>query len=97
MQNGVYSLIWWSVIALKFVVPFVSLCFPITRHYPKLTVAVALGIIVGTLLERFVWIAGIDGTGTVPVLWGPLVNIGIIMVGYQLVRSAMARNQLIRG
>jgi len=97
MQNGDYGGLWWTMVALKFVIPFVTLCFPATRHNPKLTVAVAVGIIVGTLCERFIWIAGINGTGTIPVLWGGLVSIGVIMVGYQLVRSAMARNQLIKG
>jgi hypothetical protein len=97
MQNGDYSLLWWSMVALKFVIPFVSLCFPATRHNPKATVAVAVGIITGTLLERFVWIAGINGTGTIPVLWGALVSIAVIVVGYQLVRRTMARNQLIKG
>ena len=97
MQDGDYSLLWWTMIALKFVIPFVSLCFPVARHNPKVTVAIAVGIIAGTLLERFVWIAGINGTGTVPVLWGALVSIGVVVVGYQLVRSTMARNQLIKG
>lgn len=97
MQNGDYSPLWWSMVALKFVIPFVSLCFPVTRHNPKVTVAVAVGIIIGTLLERFVWIAGINGTGTIPVLWGALVSMAVIVVGYQLVRRTMARNQLIKG
>lgn len=97
MQNGDFSVIWWSMIALKFVIPFIALCFPITRHNPKLTVTIAAGMIIGTLFERFIWIAGINGTGTIPVLWGGLVSIGVIMVGYQLVRSTMARNQLIEG
>lgn len=97
MQDGDYSGLWWTMVALKFVIPFVTLCFPATRHNPKLTVAVAVGIIAGTLIERFVWIAGVNGTGTVPVMWGGLVSIGVIMVGYQLVRSTMARNQLIKG
>ena len=97
MQNGDFSALWWTMIALKFVIPFASLCFPVTRHNPKATVVIAAGIIVGTLLERFVWIAGVNGTGTIPVLWGGLVSIGVIMVGYQLVRSTMVRNQLIKG
>lgn len=97
MQNGDYSMIWWSMVAMKFVIPFVSLCLPVTRHNPKLAVAVAVCIIAGTLCERFVWIAGVNGTGAVPVLWGGLVSIGVIMVGYQLVRSTMARNLLIKG
>lgn len=97
MQNGDFSVMWWTMIALKFVIPFVSLCFPFTRHNPKATVTIAIGIIAGTLLERFVWIAGVNGTGSIPVLWGGLVSIGVIMVGYQLVRSTMVRNQLIKG
>jgi hypothetical protein len=97
MQNGDYSVLWWSMVALKYVIPFIMLSFPGTRHNPKLTVTVAVGIIIGTLLERFVWVAGINGTGTIPVLWGGLVSMAVIVVGYQLVRRTMARNQLIKG
>jgi hypothetical protein len=97
MQNGDYSLLWWSMVFMKFVIPFVSLCFPATRHSPQATISVASIIIVGTIFERFNWIAGITGKGTYPVLWAAVVGGVVIIIGYQLVRMKMTRNQMIKG
>jgi hypothetical protein len=96
MQDGVYSFFWWSVLAMKFVIPFIALAFPFTRHNAQATLAVAACIIVGTIFERFVWIAGVDPKGGVPVLAFLLVASITAMVGYVLVRSALRRNQLIK-
>ena len=96
MQDGDYSVLWWAMVALKFVIPFVSLCFPVTRHNVQATMAVAACIIVGTLCERFVWIAGVNGTGSFPVLSIILVGALTAGIGYFLVRSALHRNQLIK-
>jgi hypothetical protein len=97
MQNGDYSVLWWSMVFLKFVIPFVALAFPFTRHSPQATVAVAVGIVVGTLCERYTWIAGINGTGTIPLLWGIVVSGIVIAVGYLLVSKALHRRNLIKG
>jgi len=96
MQDGDYSVLWWSMVAMKFVIPFVALCFPVTRHNVQATLAVAACMIIGTLFERFVWIAGINGTGTIPVLAFILVGALTAVIGYVLVRSALRRNQLIK-
>jgi len=96
MQNGVYSVFWWAMVAMKFVIPFVSLCFPVTRHNVQATMAVAVSMIAGTLCERFVWVAGVDEKGTVPVLAFLVVGAVTASIGYVLVRSALRRNQLIR-
>lgn len=96
MQDGVYSVFWWAMVAMKFVIPFVSLCFPVTRHNVQATMAVAGCMIVGTLFERFVWIAGVDEKGTVPVLMFVIVGALTAGIGYFLVRSALRRNQLIK-
>ena len=96
MQDGVYGFFWWSVLAMKFVIPFISLAFPVTRHNPQATIAVAACIITGTVFERLVWIAGVDPKGTVPVLAFLLVGAITAMAGYVLLRSALRRNQLIR-
>lgn len=97
MQDGDYSVLWWSMIAMKFVIPFVTLCFPVTRHNPQATVAVAVCIIVGTLFERYTWISGVNGTGTMPVL-ATVVVVGVLStIGFVLVRGAMRRNHLIKG
>lgn len=97
MQDGDYSVLWWSMIALKFVIPFVSLCFPVTRHNPQATVAVAVCIILGTLFERYTWISGINGTGTMPVLTAIVVIAVLSMLGFVIVRGNMRHNQLIKG
>jgi hypothetical protein len=97
MQNGDYSVMWWAMVFMKFVIPFVTFCFPGPRHSPQAIISVAAIIIVGTVFERFVWIAGITGKGTIPLVWGTVVSALVIVIGYQLVRRKMARNQLIKG
>lgn len=95
MQNGDYSFIWWSMLVLKFVIPFVTLCFPGPRHNPVAINAVAASIILGTLFERFVWIGGIKGTGPYPILAIIAVGGVVAAVSFFLVRARMQRNQLI--
>lgn len=97
MQNGDYSVLWWSMVFMKFVIPFVVLSFPGPRHSPQAIVAIAGIIFVGTVFERFNWIAGINGSGTIPVLWGILVTGAVALAGYFLVRAALHRNHLIKG
>ncbi len=97
MQDGDYTFIWWSVLALKFVIPFATFCFPKPRHNATVIKTVAAGIILGTLFERYVWIAGIDGTGSYPIV-ATIVVSGIVgTIGYFLVRIQMQRMQLIKG
>jgi hypothetical protein len=50
--------IWWTFLALKFVIPFCSLIFARVRHTPALIVGVATSILLGTWLERYTWISG---------------------------------------
>jgi len=84
------------MIALKFVIPFATLELPVSRHNPMITVAIAACIIIGTLCERYVWIAGIHGTGTYPVLAFIVVAAAVGGAGYMLVRGALRRKQLIK-
>lgn len=97
MQNGDYTFIWWSMLVLKFVIPFVAFCFPGPRHNVQAINAVAVCIIVGTLFERYVWIGGIKGTGTYPIFATIAVGAVIAIIGYFLVRMRMQRTQLIKG
>jgi hypothetical protein len=96
MQNGDYAFIWWSMLVLKFVIPFVTLCFPGPRHNPLAINAVAICIITGTLFERYVWIGGINGTGAYPVFAAIVVSGVVAAAGFFLVRMSMNRAQLIR-
>lgn len=98
MQNRDYTVLWWSMIFLKFVIPFVTLALPKSRHSPQVILAVAGCIITGTLFERYTWISGaINGTGTIPVVWGIVVFSIVAFIGYKLVGGAMRRNHLIKG
>lgn len=97
MQNGDYTFIWWSMLVLKFVIPFVALCFPGPRHNVAAINAVAVCIIVGTLFERYVWIGGIKGTGAYPILATIVVSGVVATIGFFLVRMRMQRTQLVKG
>jgi hypothetical protein len=97
MQDGDYTFIWWAMIALKFVIPFATLAFPVPRHNIRMIAAVAICIIVGTLFERYVWIGGINGTGPYPILAAIVVGGVVASIGFFLVRMRMQRMQLIKG
>jgi len=98
MQNGDYTFIWWAMFALKFVIPFSVLAFRMPRHNISVMVTIAIGIIVGTIFERFVWIGGInDGKGAYPILAAMIVGSVVAGIGYFLVRMRMQRSQLIKG
>jgi len=96
MQNGDYSVLWWSMIFLKFVIPFTVLSFRVPRHSPPAILAVAVCIVVGTLFERYTWVAGINGTGTIPVLAAIAVGAAVATAGFMLVRRAMYHNHLLK-
>jgi hypothetical protein len=97
MQDGDYTFIWWSMIVLKFVVPFVTFCFPGPRHNVTAINAVATCIIIGTLFERYVWIGGVNGTGSYPIVATIVVGGTVAMAGYFLVRRSMQCTSLIKG
>lgn len=97
MQNGDYAFLWWSVLALKFVMPFTVLAFPSTRHSVAAINAVAVGIIIGTVFERFVWIGGITGKGDYPVLAALVIGGGVGLIGYTLVKARLKNSQLAQG
>ncbi len=52
------SVIWWTFLALKFVIPFCVLAITPNRHNPPVICAVGISIVLGTWLERYTWIAG---------------------------------------
>ena len=97
MQDGDYSVLWWATFALKFVIPFTVLSMRVCRHSPPAILAVATCIVVGTLFERYTWIAGINGTGDMPVLAAIVVSAAVAAMGFLLVRRSMRLNHLIQG
>ncbi|NOY62597.1 MAG: hypothetical protein GXP10_05470 [Gammaproteobacteria bacterium] len=50
--------LWWTFLALKFIIPFCTFVFKPNRHNPTVIVAVACSIMLGTWIERYVWISG---------------------------------------
>ncbi|NOZ54100.1 MAG: hypothetical protein GXP08_13380 [Gammaproteobacteria bacterium] len=51
--------IWWTFLVLKFIIPFILFAtWTPNRHNPKVIVAVAACIVVGTWLERYTWLSG---------------------------------------
>jgi hypothetical protein len=98
MQDGDYTFIFWGMFVLKLVVPFSTLAFPFTRHNVKATVAVATCIIIGTIFERYVWIAGVKGgVGTYPIIAAIVVSGVVATIGFFLVRMRLQSTQLVKG
>ncbi len=97
MQNGDYSVLWWSIITLKFIIPFTVLAMRVPRHSPPAILAVAVGIIVGTVFERYIWIAGVhDGKGDMPVLAFIVISAAVAAIGFTLVRRSVRHHHLIK-
>ena len=98
MQDGDYTFIWWAMIALKLVIPFSSLAMTYVRHNVKATVAVATCIIIGTIFERYVWIAGVHGgVGSYPFMAALVVSGVVATIGFFLVRMRLHSIQLVKG
>ncbi len=96
MQNGDYSVLWWSMIVLKLIIPFTVLAMRASRHSPPIILTVAASIIIGTLFERYIWIAGVNATGTMPVISVIVISPIVAIIGFLLVRRTMLRNHLIK-
>ena len=97
MQEGDYTFIFWGMFVLKFIFPFSALVLTYTRHNIGAITVVATSIIIGTLFERYIWIAGMNGTGTYPITAAIVVSGLVATIGFFLVRMRMQRTQLIKG
>ncbi len=97
MQNGDYAFLWWSVLVLKFVVPFSVFSFPGPRHSIPAINGVAIAIIVGTVFERYVWIGGISGKGDYPIVATIVIGGIVALIGYVLVKMRLQCNDLVKG
>ena len=102
MEDGDFSTMWWTIIALKFAVPFVLLIFDYTRHTPGMIAAIACSIFAGTWIERYMWIAGSYPSGPYVPAHTPMTSLFdiaatlvVFLAGYLLVRGALVRNRVI--
>jgi len=57
MYEG-FGALWWTYLALKFVIPFCTLALTPNRHNPPVITAVAICIVIAYWIERYTWIAG---------------------------------------
>ena len=58
MMHNDLSVIWWTFLACKFVIPFLTFVINPNRHNPTTVMVVACFILLGTWLERYTWISG---------------------------------------
>jgi len=99
MYHGLEPL-WWTFLALKFVIPFVTLAITPNRHNPPVIAFVGCSIVLGTWIERYTWISGsvkpeyyhIPMTSLVDILF----TVGIAVVAFIAVKWSMTRQGLIR-
>jgi len=103
MQEGDYSVLWWTFFTLKFVIPFSLLVFTYTRHSPGMIVVVASSIMLGTWIERYTWISGAYPGGPYVESHMPMtgwfdvvVTVAVISAGYFLLKRSLARNNVIQ-
>jgi len=103
MLAGDYSVLWWTFLTMKFLIPFCFLVFTYFRHSPVSVFRIAVVVIVGTWIERFTWIAGSVVTGDFVRAQYPfthtfdfVVTAAVALTGWVLVRRALVRNEVIR-
>ncbi|HYB52215.1 MAG TPA: hypothetical protein VED47_14010 [Burkholderiaceae bacterium] len=101
MTFGDYSVLWWTFLAMKFVIPFCFLVFTYFRHSPVSVFRIGLIIIAGTWIERFTWIAGSWPTNDFVRAQYPFTHVFdvvvtaiVLLVGWLLVRRGLGRNEV---
>lgn len=100
MMEHAYAPLWWTFFTLKFIIPFITFLFTANRHNPVVICVVATGIVIGTWLERYVWISGSVDTKfyhlPMTSLFDIVVTIVVFGVAALAVRWSLTRYGLIR-
>ncbi|HHM04821.1 MAG TPA: hypothetical protein ENJ19_03650 [Gammaproteobacteria bacterium] len=95
-----FAPLWWTFLALKFIIPFTTLAITPNRHNPPVIAMVAGSIVLGTWLERYTWIAGSVEPEyyhlPMSSLSDYLVTAAVIVVAWVTVKWAFTRKGLIR-
>ncbi len=94
-----YAKIWWAFLALKFVIPFCTLALTPNRHNPHVIVLVACSIVVGTWIERYIWISGsLQGEYHIPMThWFDIVvTVVIAVIAFLAIRWSLRRDGLLK-
>jgi hypothetical protein len=100
MQNDLAP-IWWTFLTLKFIIPFVTFATSTAnRHNPYVIVAVSFGLVIGTWLERYTWIAGSADPShyhfPMTSIFDILVTVVILGTAYWAIKWALNRYGLVR-
>jgi len=99
MMNGPSWFLFWTFFLMNSFMPFLMLIFTAMRHSPALMLFPSVSILIGTFLERYMWIISphADDINHTPVL-SSWVDVGIIagvfVVGYLLWDRRMKKDGL---
>ncbi len=103
MATGDYDWFFWTVIAFRFIIPFSMLVLTYVRHSPVSIYRVAIIMIIGTWLERYMWVAASVPTDafhravmpfTQPFDW--VVTILAFGIAWFLLRRNLIRNGVMK-
>ncbi|NDU85563.1 MAG: hypothetical protein G3H99_03005 [Ferrovum sp.] len=98
MQYGDYSPLFWAFFVMKFIIPFVTLVFPFSRHNPKVIFTIACIIVTGTWIERYTWISGTYPTPHFP-MTGTFdigVTVSVAVMAFLIVRAKLRSTKVIK-
>lgn len=98
MQDGQYSVLFWTFIVLKFVIPFSVLAIRYSRHSPRVIVGVAVSMVLGSWIERYTWISGTYPSDHMPMtgIFDISVTVAVFGIAAMILRHSLRRNQVIR-
>ncbi|VAY89329.1 Putative hydrogenase 2 b cytochrome subunit (fragment) [mine drainage metagenome] len=98
MQYGVYSPLFWTFFVMKFIIPFVTLVFPFSRHNPRVIFFIACDIVLGSWVERYTWISGTYPTPHFPMTGSFDIGVTVVVVvtAFLIVRSRLRNTQVIK-
>ena len=92
--------LWWTFLALKFIIPFCTFAITPNRHNPVVIVFVACCILLGTWIERYTWIAGsVDPQYyhfPMTAFTDIAITVVVIAAGWFLVKRSLLKNGLIK-
>jgi len=95
-----FSALWWTFLVFKFVIPFLTFIFTASRHNPVVIVTVACFIVLGTWIERYVWIAGSTSVENyhLPMtnMFDLAVTIAVVVISWFAVKMTLNRYGLIK-
>ena len=95
-----FGTLWITFVTFKFLIPFVTFVFTPNRHNPVTITLVSVFIVVGTWLERYIWISGsVDSQYyrmPLSTMFGIVVTIATVVFSWILVNATLNRYGLVK-